>query len=135
MFTQDFFTENATHKQNCTSFDLNRVITYNLNNGKPFLKVSRSAAQIPRLTCHNLHSNARSVYTRPKCCLPSRCQDKRCYQRLFYISSITSYRPASAPEFLWSLFHLELFVKSYAELIVTTRDCFRKKTLYIGSLV
>ncbi|PSS51258.1 hypothetical protein C6560_07100 [Enterobacter sp. FS01] len=58
MFTQDFFTENATHKQNCTSFDPNRVITHNLNNGKPFLNVSRSAAQIQGLICHNLHSNA-----------------------------------------------------------------------------
>ncbi|ARU83227.1 hypothetical protein A8A57_21900 [Lelliottia amnigena] len=47
MFTQDFFTENATHKQNCTSFDPKRVITYNVNYGKPFLNVSRSAAQIP----------------------------------------------------------------------------------------
>jgi len=28
VFTQDFFTENATHKQNCTSFDPKRVITH-----------------------------------------------------------------------------------------------------------
>jgi hypothetical protein len=30
VFTQDFFTENATHKQNCTSFDPKRVITHNV---------------------------------------------------------------------------------------------------------
>ncbi|AUS65764.1 hypothetical protein CXP54_09160 [Escherichia albertii] len=46
MFTQDFFTENATHKQNCTSFNPKTVITYNVNYGKPFLNMSRSAAQI-----------------------------------------------------------------------------------------
>ncbi|CDS64606.1 hypothetical protein SPS4_13161 [Salmonella enterica subsp. enterica serovar Pullorum] len=48
MFTQDFFTENATHKQNCTSFNPKPVITYNVNYGKPFLNVSRSVAQITR---------------------------------------------------------------------------------------
>ncbi|AHM78827.1 conserved hypothetical protein [Klebsiella pneumoniae] len=48
MFTQDFFTENATHKQNCTSFNPKRVITHYVNNGKPFLNVSRSFAQIIR---------------------------------------------------------------------------------------
>ncbi|PSR46126.1 hypothetical protein C8256_13975 [Kluyvera genomosp. 2] len=47
MFTQNFFTDNAIHKQNCTSFNPKRVITYNVNNGKPFLNASRSAAQIP----------------------------------------------------------------------------------------
>ncbi|ASG63251.1 hypothetical protein CEW81_10140 [Kluyvera genomosp. 3] len=47
MFTQNFFTDNAIHKQNCTSFNPKRVITYNVNNGKPFLNVTRSAAQIP----------------------------------------------------------------------------------------
>ncbi|ABE07499.1 hypothetical protein D1890_10805 [Escherichia coli] len=46
MFTQDFFTENATHKQNCTSFNPKSVITYNVNYGKPFLNMSRSDAQI-----------------------------------------------------------------------------------------
>jgi hypothetical protein len=46
VFTQDFFTENATHRQNCTSFNPKRVITYNVNNGKPFLNMSRSVAQI-----------------------------------------------------------------------------------------
>ncbi|OPW99192.1 hypothetical protein BZK41_05920 [Citrobacter sp. A316] len=58
MFTQDFFTENATHKQNCTSFNPKRVITYNVNNGKPFLNVSRSVAQIPSLIKQQLHSYA-----------------------------------------------------------------------------
>nr|EGT4357992.1 hypothetical protein [Cronobacter dublinensis] len=48
MFTQDFFTENATHKQNCTSFNPKLVITYNVNNGKPFLYAARSVAQIPQ---------------------------------------------------------------------------------------
>ncbi|SAZ97339.1 conserved hypothetical protein [Klebsiella quasipneumoniae subsp. similipneumoniae] len=48
MFTQDFFTENATHKQNCTSFNPKGVITHYVNNGKPFLNVSRSFAQIIR---------------------------------------------------------------------------------------
>ncbi|OXU12583.1 hypothetical protein B9P84_07230 [Citrobacter braakii] len=58
MFTQDFFTENATHKQNCTSFNPKRVITYNVNNGKPFLNVSRSVAQIPSSIKQQLHSYA-----------------------------------------------------------------------------
>ncbi|RFU91168.1 hypothetical protein DZA29_14625 [Citrobacter gillenii] len=58
MFTQDFFTENATHKQNCTSFNPKRVITYNDNNGKPFLNVSRSVAQIPKFISRQLHSYA-----------------------------------------------------------------------------
>ncbi|AVH82021.1 hypothetical protein AL515_23030 [Citrobacter sp. FDAARGOS_156] len=58
MFTQDFFTENATHKQNCTSFNPNRVITYNVNNGKPFLNVSRSVAQITQFIKQQLHSYA-----------------------------------------------------------------------------
>ncbi|ATX94528.1 hypothetical protein DN590_25360 [Citrobacter freundii] len=58
MFTQDFFTENATHKQNCTSFNPKRVITYNVNNGKPFLNVSRSVAQIPSFIKQQLHSYA-----------------------------------------------------------------------------
>ncbi|PCQ91356.1 hypothetical protein CQA46_26380, partial [Escherichia coli] len=40
--------ENATHKQNCTSFNPKRVITHYVNNGKPFLNVSRSFAQIIR---------------------------------------------------------------------------------------
>ncbi|POZ22178.1 hypothetical protein C3709_13140 [Lelliottia aquatilis] len=56
MFTQDFFTENATHKQNCTSFDPKRVITYNENYGKPFLNVSRSAAQTLMLLCYIMHN-------------------------------------------------------------------------------
>ncbi|ATM91940.1 hypothetical protein C0Q87_10090 [Klebsiella aerogenes] len=55
MFTQDFFTENATHKQNCTSFNPKRVITHNVNNGKPFLNVSRSFAQIIRKSFDRLH--------------------------------------------------------------------------------
>ncbi|AYL66407.1 hypothetical protein CUC50_10295 [Citrobacter werkmanii] len=58
MFTQDFFTENATHKQNCTSFNPKRVITYNVNNGKPFLNVSRSVAQILLFIKQPLHSYA-----------------------------------------------------------------------------
>ncbi|POT25010.1 hypothetical protein C3433_19650 [Citrobacter freundii] len=58
MFTQDFFTENATHKQNCTSFNPKRVITHNVNNGKPFLNVSRSVAQIPSVIKQQLHSYA-----------------------------------------------------------------------------
>ncbi|THE37539.1 hypothetical protein DJ535_14345 [Citrobacter murliniae] len=58
MFTQDFFTENATHKQNCTSFNPKRVITYNDNNGKPFLNVSRSVAQIQKFIKQRLHSYA-----------------------------------------------------------------------------
>ncbi|ATF97666.1 hypothetical protein CO700_11720 [Citrobacter koseri] len=58
MFTQDFFTENATHKQNCTSFNPKRVITYNVNYGKPFLNVSRSVAQIQRDIKDQLHSYA-----------------------------------------------------------------------------
>ena len=41
-----FITENATHKQNCTSFNPKSVITYNVNYGKPFLNMSRSDAQI-----------------------------------------------------------------------------------------
>ncbi|ATX04918.1 hypothetical protein CU079_14130 [Citrobacter freundii] len=67
MFTQDFFTENATHKQNCTSFNPKRVITYNVNNGKPFLNVSRSVAQIPSFIKRQLHSYAPSreeIYSR-----------------------------------------------------------------------
>ncbi|BFO29959.1 hypothetical protein KoxyNG13_004320 [Klebsiella pasteurii] len=55
MFTQDFFTENATHKQNCTSFNPKRVITYYVNNGKPFLDGSRSLAQIIRESFDRLH--------------------------------------------------------------------------------
>ncbi|MBX4644517.1 hypothetical protein DOD04_15985 [Klebsiella michiganensis] len=55
MFTQDFFTENATHKQNCTSFNPKRVITYYVNNGKPFLDGSRSLAQIIRESFDHLH--------------------------------------------------------------------------------
>jgi len=49
VFTQDFFTENATHKQNCTSFDSQCVITYNMNYGKPFLNMSGSVAQFLQL--------------------------------------------------------------------------------------
>ncbi|PAC10667.1 hypothetical protein CD006_16785 [Enterobacter sp. 10-1] len=55
MFTQDFFTENATHKQNCTSFNPKGVITYNVNNGKPFLNGSRSFAQNIRESFDQLH--------------------------------------------------------------------------------
>lgn len=55
VFTQDFFTENATHKQNCTSFNPKRVITYYVNNGKPFLDGSRSLAQIIRESFDHLH--------------------------------------------------------------------------------
>jgi len=55
VFTQDFFTENATHKQNCTSFNPKRVITYYVNNGKPFLDGSRSLAQIIRESFDRLH--------------------------------------------------------------------------------
>ncbi|QJT81226.1 hypothetical protein C0557_14645 [Kosakonia sp. MUSA4] len=55
MFTQDFFTENATHKQNCTSIDPKRVITQYVNYGKPFLNMSGSAAQILRLSKLLLH--------------------------------------------------------------------------------
>ncbi len=40
------YAENATHKQNCTSFNPKSVITYNVNYGKPFLNMSRSDAQI-----------------------------------------------------------------------------------------
>jgi len=58
VFTQDFFTENATHKQNCTSFNPKRVITYNVNYGKPFLNVSRSVAQISPVDTEYLHSYA-----------------------------------------------------------------------------
>ncbi|PPY32384.1 hypothetical protein C3D68_02675 [Cronobacter sakazakii] len=54
MFTQDFFTENATHKQNCTSFNPKLVITHNVNNGKPFLYAARSAAQIPQQNAMSL---------------------------------------------------------------------------------
>ncbi|PWY11355.1 hypothetical protein DL345_17875 [Citrobacter koseri] len=67
MFTQDFFTENATHKQNCTSFNPKRVITYNVNYGKPFLNVSRSVAQIQRDIKDQLHSYAAqfpTIYSR-----------------------------------------------------------------------
>ncbi|WP_233424167.1 hypothetical protein, partial [Pluralibacter gergoviae] len=46
MFTQNFFTDNATHKQNCTSFNPKRVITHNVYDRKPFLNMSRSVAQI-----------------------------------------------------------------------------------------
>ncbi|PUV37047.1 hypothetical protein CDT98_05060 [Cronobacter sakazakii] len=54
MFTQDFFTENATHKQNCTSFNPKLVITHNVNNGKPFLYAARSVAQIPQQNAMSL---------------------------------------------------------------------------------
>ncbi|AUZ66685.1 hypothetical protein C2U53_24190 [Citrobacter sp. CFNIH10] len=67
MFTQDFFTENATHKQNCTSFNPKRVITYNVNYGKPFLNVSRSVAQISPVDTEYLHSYAsilKPIYSR-----------------------------------------------------------------------
>ncbi|EAA1313960.1 hypothetical protein DPO94_08365 [Salmonella enterica subsp. enterica serovar Emek] len=65
MFTQDFFTENATHKQNCTSFNPKPVITYNVNYGKPFLNVSRSVAQITRTFTNLQHVYAtklRKIY-------------------------------------------------------------------------
>jgi hypothetical protein len=58
VFTQNFFTENATHRQNCTSFNPKRVITYNDNNGKPFLNMFRSAAQILKLRVEYLNSYA-----------------------------------------------------------------------------
>jgi len=37
VFTRNFFTEDAIHKQNCTSFDPRIVITYPQINGKAFL--------------------------------------------------------------------------------------------------
>ncbi|AUU90463.1 hypothetical protein CRX67_13825 [Enterobacteriaceae bacterium A-F18] len=61
MFTQDFFTENATHKQNCTSFDPKRVITHNVNYGKPFLKRPGSVAQILRLSIQPMHIYAYKI--------------------------------------------------------------------------
>lgn len=45
VFTRNFFTEDATHKQNCTSFNPESVITYSLINGKLFLNSSWDEAQ------------------------------------------------------------------------------------------
>jgi len=45
VFTRNFFTEDAIHKQNCTSFDPRIVITYPQINGKAFLIDYRHAAQ------------------------------------------------------------------------------------------
>ncbi|NDO80114.1 hypothetical protein CJP72_04795 [Citrobacter sp. NCU1] len=81
VFTQDFFTENATHKQNCTSFNPSRVITYNVKYGKPFLNVSRSVAQIPKVGKVQLHSyalNPLKIYFRRSASRLTNCaQDRR----------------------------------------------------------
>ncbi|HBI09858.1 MAG TPA: hypothetical protein DDY57_06830 [Franconibacter pulveris] len=92
MFTQDFFTENATHKQNCTSFDPQVVITYNVNNGKPFLNVSRSNAHIQsQLTKRLVETPVIVANTLPLNVFRFAASYAR--RGLFYHSSIASVRP------------------------------------------
>jgi len=92
VFTQDFFTENATHKQNCTSFDPQAVITYNVNIGKPFLYVYRSNAHIhSQLTKPLLWKPVFAANTLPLNDFRYAEEDVR--KGLFYHSSTTLVRP------------------------------------------
>jgi hypothetical protein len=95
VFTQNFFTDNATHKQNCTSFNPKRVITYNVNNGKPFLDMSGSAAQIPKLNAYCLHIYA-AFHFRALKLNAYRSVAGRASLQLFYHSSTGFERPAIA---------------------------------------
>jgi hypothetical protein len=97
VFTQDFFTENATHRQNCTSFNPKRVITYNVNNGKPFLNMSRSVAQIIELSGEPLRNYALTHRRRSR----TRFKKKACQRALctsFFHSSAAWVLPTPYPE-------------------------------------
>jgi hypothetical protein len=118
VFTQDFFTENATHKQNCTSFDPKRVITYNDNYGKPFLNVSRSAAQTPISACDIMHNCMRALPPPDQSEPQDRRQRSACNLKQFYLSSIFDIDPASAESLMNAMIELEQFAKSYAEINV-----------------
>ncbi|ARA10110.1 hypothetical protein BHF20_04430 [Escherichia coli] len=84
MFTQDFFTENATHKQNCTSFNPKSVITYNVNYGKPFLNMSRSDAQISIRLPLFLHTYATEYAPIYHCALP--CQFRQILKLAYFLT-------------------------------------------------
>ncbi|AVR04677.1 hypothetical protein A8H26_19265 [Pluralibacter gergoviae] len=88
MFTQNFFTDNATHKQNCTSFNPKRVITHNVYDRKPFLNMSRSVAQITHTKV------AGCAIMRVNSALAPRAAHRATrILQLFYHSSISSVRP------------------------------------------